>query len=152
MVLGILLFFLSISNNIYNFGCLLWNIFIENRFYSAILLICHQNLSALHHLFLKSGKKSKMSSTDGCIIFRWIIGVGLDQKKNQNQKNWKKSVCVTSPFSKIRQKSKMSSTDGCAIFRWIIGACLDQKKSESNKLEKICLCYCGIILNWMCLF
>ena len=22
-----------------------------------------------------------MSSTDGCAIFRWIIGVGLDQKK-----------------------------------------------------------------------
>ena len=41
----------------------------------------YQNLSVLHHLFLKSGKKSKMSSTDGCAIFRWIIGAGLDQKK-----------------------------------------------------------------------
>ena len=25
-----------------------------------------------------------------------------------------------------------------------------KKKSESKKLEKICLCYCGIILNWLC--
>ena len=30
-----------------------------------------------------------MSSTDGCAIFRWIIGAGLDQKKNQNKKNGK---------------------------------------------------------------
>ena len=26
--------------------------------------------------------KSKMSLTDGCAIFRWLIGFGLDQKKN----------------------------------------------------------------------
>ena len=31
--------------------------------------------------FSEIGKKSKMSSTDGCAIFRWIIGVGLVKKK-----------------------------------------------------------------------
>ena len=39
--------------------------------------------------------KSKMSSTDGCAIFGWLLGIGLDQKKNQNQFFFKISVGVT---------------------------------------------------------
>ena len=39
--------------------------------------------------------KSKMSLTDGCAIFRWVIGSVLDQKKNKNQKKIKISVGVT---------------------------------------------------------
>ena len=39
--------------------------------------------------------KSKMSLTDGCVIFRWVIGSVLDQKKNRNKKKIKISVGVT---------------------------------------------------------
>ena len=39
--------------------------------------------------------KSKMSLTDGCAIFRWVIGSVLDQKKHKNQKKIKISVGVT---------------------------------------------------------
>jgi len=35
-----------------------------------------------------------MSSTDGCAIFRWIIGVGLDQKKKIKIKKIEKNLSV----------------------------------------------------------